>query len=262
MEFHAVSLPGIDFPVIDAHAHPYLNRDCPRTGPVDFDAYQRDLETAGISCFCGSCNIPNDGTDPDVAARENREVLRWRDHFGEHYYPGCNIHPNFPEASIREVEKFHAMGFRWVGEVAAYVQGYENFASPGMYTILDRVRELGMTFNCHPTSFPDLEKLASDLPGLTIVVAHPGLLPGGVPAMYDFAEKHPNVLLDLSGGGLPRWHMLRWGVDRLGPERILFGTDYPVMNPVMYVQGALAEPLTAAERRAVLHDNFVRLTAK
>ena len=261
MEFHAVPLPGIDYPVIDAHAHPYVNRDCPLTGPTGFDEYQQGLEAAGISEFCGTCNIRNDGDQPDVVERENKEVLRWREHFGEHFYPGVNIHPNYPEASVRAVERFYQMGFRWVGEVAAYVQGYENFATPGMYAILDRVCELGMVFNCHPTSADDLDKLAADFPKLSIVIAHPGGLPCGVGGMYDLAERRPNVSFDLSGQGLIHWHMLRWGIDRLGAERFLFGTDYPVLNPGMYLQGVLHEPLTNAERRAVLRDNFLRLVA-
>ena len=54
--------------------------------------------------------------------------------------------------------------------------------------------------------------------------------------------------------------MLRWGIDRIGKERILFGTDYPVNSPLMNVCGVLSEPLTGEERKAVFHDNFLRLT--
>ena len=94
MEWKIRSIPEIDYPIIDAHAHPYFNRDCPLTGPKDYDQYQQELSGAGISYFCGTCNIRNDGTMPDVVEKENETVLQWREHFGNRFYPGVNIPPN------------------------------------------------------------------------------------------------------------------------------------------------------------------------
>ena len=263
MQWHTETIPELGFPIIDAHAHPYFNRDQPGTGPADYDGYAAELMKRGIGVFCGTCNIRNDGSDPDVVRKENAVVLEWKAHFGEHFYPGVNIHPAYPDASIAAVEEFHRRGFRWVGEIAYYVQGYTNYATPELAKILDVVQSLGMVLNCHPSStFEDLDQLLSNFPKLDVVVAHPGGVKGGVPAAYELGRKHPNLCFDLSGSGLCRWHMLRHGIDLLGKERFLFGTDYPVINPGMYVQGALFEPLTAAERRAVFRDNFLRLTGQ
>lgn len=258
MEWRNKTLPGIDFPIVDAHAHPYFNRDCPGAGPVDFDQYRQELEQAGISVFCGSCNIRNDGTDADIIRQENEHVLQWRQHFGSHFYPGCNIHPNFPDASMDAIRQFHELGFRWLGEIAGYVQGYSEYATPEMLRILELAGELGMVLNIHPSTYEDVDRLLAAMPDLKVVIAHPGLW--GCDASYALGEKHPNAYFDLSGTGLFRWHMLRWGIDRLGMGRILFGTDYPLVNPAMYVQGVLAEPLTYEERKAVFYGNFARLT--
>ena len=57
-----------------------------------------------------------------------------------------------------------------------------------------------------------------------------------------------------------RMNMLRKGVDLLGAERILFGTDYPICNPGMNVAAVLFEDLTETETKLILHDNFLRLT--
>ena len=54
--------------------------------------------------------------------------------------------------------------------------------------------------------------------------------------------------------------MLKKGVEMLGPERILFGSDFPVISSGMYVAGALFEHLTPAEQRCLFRDNFLRLT--
>lgn len=258
MNFQSFFTSEIDYPIIDAHAHPYFNRDCPLTGPTTYQQYWQELSAAGISCFCGAFNIRNDGNVPDVVERENQAVLEWRKQFGNRFFPGCNIHPNYPEESISAVRRFHEMGFRWVGEIAGYVQGYREYATPELGRIFKVVCDLGMILNLHHSSIDDLDKLLGMFPDLKIVIAHPGGL--GNDASYRLAEKHPNAYFDLSANGLAKWHMLRWGIDRIGKERFLFGTDFPVINPVMHVAGVLAEPLTYDERKAVFHDNFLRLT--
>ena len=258
MDFRSVFTSEIDYPIIDAHAHPYFNRDCPLTGPTSLEQYWQELSGTGISCFCGAFNIRNDGNMADVVQRENQIVLDWRDKLGSRFYPGCNIHPNYPEESIAAVKQFHALGFCWVGEIAWYVQGYKEYATAELGRILKVVCDLGMVLNLHPSTYDDLDKLLAMFPDLKIVIAHPGTL--GNDASYRLAEKHPNAYFDLSGNGLSRWHMLRWGIDRIGKERFLFGTDYPVVNPYMFMAGVWSEPLTCEERKAIFHDNFLRLT--
>ena len=68
------------------------------------------------------------------------------------------------------------------------------------------------------------------------------------------------AFMDISGNGFQRYGMLRWAIDCCGKEKILFGTDYPINSPGMYVQGVLYERLTEDERRAVFSGNFRRLT--
>ena len=53
--------------------------------------------------------------------------------------------------------------------------------------------------------------------------------------------------------------MLRAGIDRVGPERFLFGTDFPICNPALLLEGVRFEHLSDAEREAVLGGNFRRL---
>ncbi|MBT3288332.1 MAG: amidohydrolase family protein [Victivallales bacterium] len=45
----------------------------------------------------------------------------------------------------------------------------------------------------------------------------------------------------------------------VGPDRFLFGTDFPICNPALLLQGVLFEHLSDAEQEAVLGGNFRRL---
>ena len=49
-------------------------------------------------------------------------------------------------------------------------------------------------------------------------------------------KKCDNVHIDLSGSGLHRYGVVKYLVDNVGSERILFGTDYPISNLSMYVK--------------------------
>ena len=46
----------------------------------------------------------------------------------------------------------------------------------------------------------------------------------------------------------------------IGAERILFGTDYSVLNPAMYVAGVMFEHISESERQLIFRDNFLRIT--
>ena len=172
--------------------------------------------------------------------------------------PGVNIHPNFPEESCAQIQKFYDMGFRWIGELAWYVMGYKAYSTPGMHKILELAQDLGMVLSIHPSTLEDEESLAAKFPRLPIVIAHPES--NGIMANYQLAQKYSNIYLDLSGSGLFRWGMLRKGIDMIGAERILFGSDFPVVSSGMTVAGVLFEHITPAEQSMIFRENFLRLT--
>ena len=72
-------------------------------------------------------------------------------------------------------------------------------------------------------------------------------------------EKYDNTYLDISGTGLFRYGMLREGIRRVGAEKFLFGTDYPITNPGMYVQAVLYEHITDADREMIFCKNAERI---
>lgn len=250
-----------DHPVIDAHMHPYLahDRNFAFHVPETFEEFFSVQQSAGITFSCGSFNIPGAGKDPEKLLLCNQKVLDVQEKYPAHFYPGCNVSPLLPKESCAEMEKFHARGFRWIGELAAYIMGYEKYSLPGMKMILDLAANLDMPVTLHPSTLDDLDQLLKDFPKTKIVIAHPESS-WGISAMYQLAAKHENMFIDLSGSGLFRMGMLRRGVDVMGSERILFGTDYPICNPAMNVAGVLFEDLSEVERQNILYRNFLKLT--
>ena len=250
-----------EYPVIDCHMHPYLRSDRNFTFqvPETYEEFFSIQAAAGIKLSCGSFNELGAGKDAEKLGKCNDRVLDVYRKYPESFYPGVNVSPLLPEFSCAEMEKFHRLGLRWIGELAWYVMGYEKYSLPGMKAICDLAEDLNMVIDLHPSSLDDLDELLGNFPKVVFVIAHPESA-WSIMSTYELAQKHPNMYIDLSGSGLFRMGMLRKGIDMLGKERILFGTDYPICNPAMNVAGVMFENLSDSECRAVFKDNFLNLT--
>lgn len=252
-----------DYPIIDAHMHPYLakDRNFPFHMPEDFSEFFAVQKRAGIGLSCGSFSIAGGGTDPEMLKQCNDNVLStFRDH-PEEFYPGVNISPLLPDLSCSEIERFYKLGLRWIGELAWYTMKYEKFDLPGMRPVCDLAAQFDMPVCLHPSTLEDLDSLFSRFPKVRFVLAHPETS-WSISATYQLGQKHKNMFIDLSGSGLFRMGMLKKGVELLGAERILFGTDYPICSPGMNVAGVLFEELSERDTRLILRDNFLNLIGR
>ena len=248
--------------IIDAHVHPFevLSQ---RTGRytqhvTDMEVFREDLERAGISHCCGSVIERFDGSDWSVLQNMNNAALRLWEQYEDFYTPGFHIHPNFVRESCEEIERMDKAGVKMIGELVPYSMNWSSYACREAEEIFTLAQEKGMTVNVHPSTDQDLEEFASKYPKLDIIVAHPR---DGADYAENLAriQRHENVYLDLSGTGLFRYGMLRYGLDKVGKERILFGTDYPICNPGMYVEAVLFEKLSDDELEYIMEKNARRL---
>lgn len=103
-----------------------------------------------------------------------------------------------------------------------------------------------------------MEAMIAGNPGVTFVAAHPGEREYFLKHLQRL-EKYENAYADLSGTGLFRYGLVREGIRRAGAERFLFGTDYPITNPGMYVHAVLGEHIGEEDRRLIFAGNAKRL---
>jgi predicted TIM-barrel fold metal-dependent hydrolase len=191
----------------------------------------------------------------------------------------CTWHPD-PRVESREVEG--------VLSTPEFRAGARVLAKKGLS--LD-------TIVCFP-QLPELADFARALPDLPIILNHLGGLNRTGPfagreeevmavwkSGMDAMAKCPNVLLKLGGLGMPRfgfdWHtretpigseelasgmapLLRWCIDRFGPQRCMFESNFPVDKvsfsyPVLFnAFKRFSRPYSEAERAALFHDTAVR----
>jgi predicted TIM-barrel fold metal-dependent hydrolase len=171
-------------------------------------------------------------------------------------------------------------GFRGVGEI-----GGIDLLDPRCAVVFVTCAELGVPVLLHTgIGLPAfllkhgsplvVEEVANRYPTLTIVAAHAGI--PWVPEMIAVASRNENVWIDLSS--LPKANrravdaVLSLAIAHGLEDRMLFGSDFPVVDPARYVgavrrAGAPAPArwllglprITRAVRRKVLGENAARL---
>jgi len=252
-----------DHNIIDCHIHPSLDEATILGRYYPTCDMQRQIDTlrrAGISRACGSPIRYFQPASFDGIKALNDKALALRDRFPGFYIPGIQVHPHFPDESCREIERCCGReGVRWIGELVGSPTGYgEEFATDTALVIMRTAVKHNATVNFHCHDLDVVDRLCKAVPDLNLVLAHPEEGDDFLNRLAKVAA-FPNLHLDISGTGIDRYGSLRKAVEIVGKEKILFGSDYPVNNPAVYVQGALFEALTAEQYAAIFENNFLRL---
>ena len=111
----------------------------------------------------------------------------------------------------------------------------------------------------YPYSEPERMVRALDaVPDLTAICAHLGGWSGWDKAWQLLAGRK-NVYVDCSSSLYALGIQEAADVIRhYGADRVFFGTDYPMWTPQEEIARLMALPLTDAERKMILHENFER----
>lgn len=251
--------------IIDCHCHPFLEAEsniAPYGYPVTADDFFTEMHRAGFAACCGSVILRHrEKTTFEEIHAANMSALELRKRYGSFYIPGIHVHGDHPEESSRELEEmYHSHGVRWIGELVSYSMHTGAYNSPGMFSIYETARDLGMVVNIHEHLLEVVEDVLKNFPKVNFVLAHPGDV-ASAKERIELLSKYPNGYLDISGTGIFRYGMLRYALDKMGSHRVLFGTDFPVCAPGVYEGGVLGEHLTNEEREKVFYRNFEDLTS-
>jgi hypothetical protein len=105
-----------------------------------------------------------------------------------------------------------------------------------------------------------VDLVAGEYPSLRLIVPHLGSFADdwrAQRAMIDILSRRPNVACDSSG--VRRFDLLVELVRRVGPSRLLFGSDGPWLHPGVELAKIRALGLPAAARSLVLGGNLLRI---
>ncbi len=134
---------------------------------------------------------------------------------------------------------------------------------PAVHPLIELLveRDLPVLIHCgHPIfTLPwSIEELIVRFPQAKVVLGHMGH--GNIVyinASIDVAERNPNVYLETSG--MPMHTKIREAVDRVGPDRVLYGSDVPFHHPRVEIEKVRVSGLEPELVERVLGRNAVAL---
>ena len=270
---HAPALPlprrPLD-PVVDVHAHVSFGPDLVLAerphGLAEYAAAAREARVEAAVLLA----VAPQGA-PDVTRRLNDLVLAARVD-GVTVLPFCSVHPLDGAAALAELDRVAAAGARGV-KLQPNTQGFD-VAAPGVREVVVRAGRLGLPvlFDAYAPSDPaqlyKFVELAVACQDTDIVLAHLGGPKFAEMMMFHVLRTYPwwsdRLWFDLSWtvptfAGSPFAEQLLWVCRQLGTDRLLFGSDYPMVDVAAAVDGTARLGFDTDELDAVLHDNAAKL---
>lgn len=270
----------MSYKVIDIHTHTYPEAISGKAVKSLGDFYNFDVRGKGTYADLEEQSEQTKGSETEVCgfllfsvATNARQVCKVNDSIAalaelsrSHGYETvgfAGMHQDFPDFAA-ELDRCEKLGLRGV-KIHPDIQRMD-ISSPKMYELCE-ILEGRMPLFLHMGdsraefrySEPGkLAKLLDRFPRLEVVAAHLG----GYQAWND-AEKclygRENIWYDLSSS---LWAMSPERavhlIEGCGYDRVMFGTDYPVMNIKEYLAMFMRLELDGDRRRAILYENAKR----
>lgn len=100
--------------------------------------------------------------------------------------------------------------------------------------------------------------LAKRYPDVTFLVAHSGGAWALARQVAGAASQFPNIMAELTYTGAVN-RVIEWFCERIGPERVLFGTDAPMRDPRPQLAWCIHTALPEKHKRMIVGENFARI---
>ncbi|NUP99744.1 MAG: amidohydrolase family protein [Armatimonadetes bacterium] len=253
-------------PVLDIHAHPVSGFGPYRAATPAEDAglLLASADRAGVShlvLFSLHPSCPRKPT-PDQFKEANDLCWEAAQAAPDRLLPFCYVNPEYVDESIAEIER--CIGSRQFVGLKLWVA--LRAADPRVVQVVTAATQHGVPVlqhawqktdgNLEGESTPDdVARLARAVPDARIIMAH---LNGHGMRGIERVHACTNVYVDTAGGD-PEAGMVELACNRLGYQRVIFGSDAPIRHYGVQMGKVLGAPLSDAQKRAILWENAVRL---
>ena len=274
IDFHTHIVP----PWIKERRQEYLGRD-----PL-FDHLYSNVKAKLATADDLIASMDDEGIDISVALNigwishelcqeTNDYIMEAVSHYPKRLVGFCAIQPKAGDVAIAELERCAKGGLRGIGELRPDVQGFDLGDEATMAPIVKAANRHGMILLTHSSEpvghqyagkgevTPDiLYRFIGRFPQIPFVCAHWG---GGLPfyaLMPEVASALQNVFFDTAATPfLYRPEIFRYIAEIAGVDKILFGTDYPLMPQNRVMKQLRSLDMGVDAEKLILGDNAKRL---
>lgn len=251
--------------IIDSHIH---------VGPMarqyvrdySITALLKRMDSLGIQQAISTNTYALDETDLAFGAAYGSQLYQETNGriLSYHYY-----HPGKQEQSLTLMEQYCAdpayVGIKihpsWTlvpADDERYRPAWE-FASAHHLPLLSHTWDLSPTNPKQAYAFPTrFQRFVQAYPDVQFIVAHSGGRPGGIRAAVELGKQFDNVLFDIAGDIWPNG-FLEYLCCQVGADRVLFGSDYTMMDQQMMLGVVLGAKISTADKERILYQNAQRV---
>jgi hypothetical protein len=245
---------------MDCHGHIGVHPDFPAykataeemVAVMDLLNIERLAVTSTLACY-------ND------CPRGNAEIEAVLRRHPDRFFGYVTVNPNPPGQAVAELEKWagfhrppliklHPGLHKYPVHGEHYKPSWE-YANEHDAVVL--VHTWDSDPNCGPLLFPPIARAH---PRARILLGHAGVTWRGYMQAMEAAEAAPNLFLDLAGSQHHRLILERC-VERIGAERILFGSDMPFLEASMTLAHVLTAQISDEAKEQILRKNFSTLVS-
>jgi predicted TIM-barrel fold metal-dependent hydrolase len=147
---------------------------------------------------------------------------------------------------------------RWVGAKIHTDYSRTPIDSAGMRAAIELTTEFGLPTLVHTwgANVVDLADLAARVPGARVIAGHMGA--SGWPLVAEAAARTDRIWFEPCWSA-PEAGRIRWVLDRVGPARLMFGTDATLIDPSVAFGAIEAAGLAEPEYTAVMGGTAAEL---
>ena len=228
------------------------------------------MDAAGVekSVICGFS-----WSDPGLCVLHNQYLLESAAKHSYRFIVFLSLPLTNPDRSARELEQGLKGGAKGVGEIGFYRHEMTTQDIDAMKPVLTLMEERGIPLLLHTNEtlghpYPGKGKTRLErfyeiilaFPRLRILLAHWG---GGLPfyeLMPEVARAMTHVYYDTAASPFLYSKKIYTVVSQLvGPEKILFGSDFPLISPQRYLRELEGSGLAAEDQKKILGRNIARI---
>jgi predicted TIM-barrel fold metal-dependent hydrolase len=219
------------------------------------------------------CGFP--WQDPDRCAMGNDAILEAVQRFPDRLIGFGSVYPDKPDQALKEIDRCVAGGLRGIGELGFYTRSMTDQDIALLKPICTHIRDLGIPLLLHTnetvghtypgkgeTDLREVYRFVSSFSDMILILAHWG---GGLvfyEIMPSVARVTQRVYYDTAASPfLYRKDIYRVALDIVGPDRLVFGSDYPLLSPARYFREMREAGLDQMSMDKVLGGNMKRLLA-
>jgi len=246
--------------IIDAHAHmgPWLNFHIADQGSPA--SMVKTMDACGVDVTIIS---PHICIGPEYRLG-NRHAYEAAAEFPGRLIPFVTVNPNYPIAEIEdEIAHWESNGgitaFKLHPSLHQYKASGEGYFPVYEYANAHKLPILSHSWAGDPLGGAStLGGLAEKYPNAAFIIGHSASSWQVLDEASREANAHNNVYLDLTGSRLIRG-LLEDAVQRVGADRVLFGTDNPFIDPRPGLGRVLMADLSDDDKRLILGLNAKQL---